>query len=305
MRLWWIAANGTQTRMSIVVVLRVFIHSCCCFSSSSSSSSSCCCCGCCCCSEPIYLALIVIAMTNSSPQYKLTGEWNRARVCMCVWTYCFTAALVCRLIIATATGSTAYSVSAGGSMMHPEVSMTTYTVASSLLCSPCVRVYVSLKVPGILFTPICPHSLSFRPIIFPDSVQLKLRVSVIVVLNLINCFVRFFLSLLIILLLSRPLSLYICACVTADTWRFSRTSASHHGWARWRCAQPWYIYTRLFSPLYSHCFVIVGDFVQIEISRFPVPCLSQNEHTVEWMRSLVKYFYSLLTHTLTHSLFTN
>lgn len=55
------------------------------------------------------------------------------------------------LIIATATGSTAYSVSAGGSIMHPEV-------------------------PGILFTPICPHSLSFRPIIFPDSVHLKLTV---------------------------------------------------------------------------------------------------------------------------------
>jgi NAD+ kinase len=55
------------------------------------------------------------------------------------------------LIVATATGSTAYSVSAGGSIMHPEV-------------------------PGILFTPICPHSLSFRPIIFPDSVTLRLQI---------------------------------------------------------------------------------------------------------------------------------
>ncbi|CAN0507074.1 unnamed protein product, partial [Discosporangium mesarthrocarpum] len=31
------------------------------------------------------------------------------------------------------------------------------------------------SVPAILFTPICPHSLSFRPIVFPDSVLLKLE----------------------------------------------------------------------------------------------------------------------------------
>ena len=54
------------------------------------------------------------------------------------------------LIIATTTGSTAYSMSAGGSVVHPDV-------------------------PAIMITPICPHTLSLRPIILPDSMDLALR----------------------------------------------------------------------------------------------------------------------------------
>jgi NAD+ kinase len=53
------------------------------------------------------------------------------------------------IIIATPTGSTAYSLSAGGSMTHP-------------------------SVPSMLFTPICPHTLSFRPLLFHDSATLKI-----------------------------------------------------------------------------------------------------------------------------------
>nr|CAB3465377.1 unnamed protein product [Digitaria exilis] len=33
-----------------------------------------------------------------------------------------------------------------------------------------------LWVPGILFTPICPHSLSFRPLILPEYVTLRVQV---------------------------------------------------------------------------------------------------------------------------------
>lgn len=55
------------------------------------------------------------------------------------------------VMIATPTGSTAYSAAAGGSMVHP-------------------------NVPAILFTPICPHSLNFRPIILPDYADLELHV---------------------------------------------------------------------------------------------------------------------------------
>jgi len=55
------------------------------------------------------------------------------------------------VMISTPTGSSAYSVAAGGSMVHP-------------------------NVPGLLFTPICPHSLSFRPVVLPDSAELELRI---------------------------------------------------------------------------------------------------------------------------------
>eukprot|EP01054_Gregarina_sp_Poly1_P010884 Gregarina_sp_Poly_1__10883@NODE_848_length_5980_cov_131_325723_g613_i0_p1_GENE_NODE_848_length_5980_cov_131_325723_g613_i0NODE_848_length_5980_cov_131_325723_g613_i0_p1_ORF_typecomplete_len483_score49_63NAD_kinase/PF01513_21/3_5e59_NODE_848_length_5980_cov_131_325723_g613_i032534701 len=54
------------------------------------------------------------------------------------------------LILATPTGSTAYSMSAGGPMVHP-------------------------NVPCLLFTPISAHSLSMRPLILPDTATLRLR----------------------------------------------------------------------------------------------------------------------------------
>ncbi|XP_052226902.1 NAD kinase-like isoform X3 [Dreissena polymorpha] len=56
------------------------------------------------------------------------------------------------LIISTPTGSTAYAVAAGASMIHP-------------------------NVPAIMITPICPHSLSFRPIVVPAGVEIKVMLS--------------------------------------------------------------------------------------------------------------------------------
>ena len=51
------------------------------------------------------------------------------------------------IIIATPTGSTAYSLAAGSSMVHP-------------------------SVPCMVMTPICPHSLSFRSIVIPAGVEI-------------------------------------------------------------------------------------------------------------------------------------
>ncbi|MED6240247.1 hypothetical protein ATANTOWER_018098 [Ataeniobius toweri] len=65
-------------------------------------------------------------------------------VCVCLWTS--------GLIVSTPTGSTAYAVAAGASMIHP-------------------------NVPAIMITPICPHSLSFRPIVVPAGVELKINLS--------------------------------------------------------------------------------------------------------------------------------
>lgn len=55
------------------------------------------------------------------------------------------------IIFSTPTGSTAYSMAAGGSVVHP-------------------------VVPAILVTPICPHVLSFRSMVFPDHVVIRCTV---------------------------------------------------------------------------------------------------------------------------------
>ncbi|EPS39234.1 hypothetical protein H072_7016 [Dactylellina haptotyla CBS 200.50] len=55
------------------------------------------------------------------------------------------------ICIATPTGSTAYSLAAGGSLSHPDN-------------------------PVMLISPICAHSLSFRPIILPDSMVIRVAV---------------------------------------------------------------------------------------------------------------------------------
>lgn len=56
------------------------------------------------------------------------------------------------LILSTPTGSTAYSLSAGGPVMAPDVA-------------------------ALTLTPICPHTLSNRSVVLPDDAKVEIRVS--------------------------------------------------------------------------------------------------------------------------------
>ncbi len=55
------------------------------------------------------------------------------------------------LIIATATGSTAYSMSVGGPIVYP-------------------------STPSLIITPIAPHNLTVRPLIVPNTVSINLQI---------------------------------------------------------------------------------------------------------------------------------
>ncbi|HEY4328514.1 MAG TPA: NAD(+)/NADH kinase [Phycisphaerae bacterium] len=54
------------------------------------------------------------------------------------------------LVVSTASGSTGYNLSAGGPLISPEL-------------------------PAMVLTPICPYTLSFRPVVLPDSASILVR----------------------------------------------------------------------------------------------------------------------------------
>lgn len=84
----------------------------------------------------------VIVHRGSSPHLKIIDVFVGGRF--------LTEAVADGMIISSPTGSTAYSLSSGGSIVHP-------------------------LVPSLLLTPICPRSLSFRPLVLPANTPITLR----------------------------------------------------------------------------------------------------------------------------------
>ncbi len=54
------------------------------------------------------------------------------------------------LIVASTTGSTAYSLAAGGPIVHPDVQ-------------------------GLILTPVCPHAINHRPLVIPNNLSVSIK----------------------------------------------------------------------------------------------------------------------------------
>jgi NAD kinase len=73
---------------------------------------------------------------------------------------CFLSRTLLNSLILSTIGSTAYSLSCGGPIYHPQIK-------------------------SILLTPICPRSLSFRPILLPSSSNITVKPSEVVSLMMV------------------------------------------------------------------------------------------------------------------------
>jgi NADH kinase len=92
--------------------------------------------------EDTYALNEVIVHRGASPHLKVVDVFVGGRF--------LTEGVADGMIISSPTGSTAYSLSSGGSIVHP-------------------------LVQSLLLTPICPRSLSFRPLVLPANTPITLR----------------------------------------------------------------------------------------------------------------------------------
>jgi NAD+ kinase len=87
-----------------------------------------------------HLALLLTSLTTAMSSIEIFGDDEH-----------FTSVSADGICVSTPTGSTAYNLAAGGSLCHPEN-------------------------PVMLVTAICAHTLSFRPVILPDTIVLRIGV---------------------------------------------------------------------------------------------------------------------------------
>ncbi|EXJ75607.1 NAD+ kinase [Cladophialophora psammophila CBS 110553] len=95
-------------------------------------------------SDDMYAMNEVIIHRGQNPHLAIVNVYVGGRF--------LTEAVADGMIVSTPTGSTAYSLSSGGSIVHP-------------------------LVPSLLLTPICPRSLSFRPLVLPATTPITLKLS--------------------------------------------------------------------------------------------------------------------------------
>ncbi|KAL1636771.1 NADH kinase pos5 [Diplodia intermedia] len=94
--------------------------------------------------SPLYALNEIILHRGRNPHLTVIGITVNGRH--------LTDAIADGLIVASPTGSTAYSLSSGGCIVHP-------------------------LVPSLILTPISPRSLSFRPLVLPANAEVTLRVA--------------------------------------------------------------------------------------------------------------------------------
>ncbi|KAF7816813.1 NAD kinase 2, chloroplastic-like [Senna tora] len=164
------------------------------------------------------------------------------------------------VIVATPTGSTAYSTAAGGSMVHP-------------------------NVPCMLFTPICPHSLSFRPVILPDSARLVLKVKLIILCGekpywiLLNCSKN---CMLLFHISHNEYSMPREASVL-ELFKLSPGHGISYMIPEDARSNAWVSFDGKRRQQLSR-----GDSVQISMSQHPLPTVNKFDQTGDWFRSLIR-----------------
>lgn len=126
------------------------------------------------------------------------------------------------------------------------------------------------NVPCMLFTPICPHSLSFRPVILPDSAKLELKVNFVSphASSIIYCYIW---------RTRRGFFLIIASCCVHEITHLLVQIPSD---AR---SNAWVSFDGKRRQQLSR-----GDSVRISMSQHPLPTVNKRDQTGDWFRSLIR-----------------